>query len=123
MRRSLSSVKNYFGTKKQNFKSKYFTQADISFLKDNRNVTNRPTFGKINGQDHEFEPKISDFEQFKPTFKNEIEYDEALQKYISSNKNEACFVTGPSKCGKSEFIRHNVDTAKGKLLFYYDLKE
>lgn len=71
-----------------------------------------------------------------PLFQN-ARYNEALTRFMYSFKNiyspninghsSACFLTGPSKCGKSWFLRFNMrkfeSSPKKPLVFYLDLKE
>ena len=76
--------------------------------------------------------KLSEFKW--PVF-DSPRYDFAMQRYMFSFKNifseninvgSACFLTGPTKCGKSWFLRENINkfakSSNRPHIFHYDLR-
>ena len=120
--------------------NKYLRTADLSMLRTSTeqkhsinpfNILIPRT--QITEKDLERSAKLSDFRW--PMFRT-AKFDHVLTHYMYSFKNiyseninafAMCFVTGPTKCGKSWFLRQNMrrfqNAAINPIVFHYDMQK
>jgi phosphate starvation-inducible protein PhoH len=102
---------------KDKFEMAYLTNSNLSIIK-NQPLNDKIGFliknTNVTQKDLTNESKMSDFKW--PFFRN-AKFEHVIQKYMTSFKNiyseninasNLCFITGPTKCGKSWFLRYNM---------------